>query len=116
MEYPEEHTFYAFSSGSNVNPVLMAVIEDIPEYGPRTIFQTVTRILRSVSLKLNLEDDGHITDGSVEIIGDGSDEDEDVMMDSDDEVAGISARATSSSFSLAPIQRLDHPAPSASVL
>jgi hypothetical protein len=105
MEYPEEHTFYAFSSGTDVNPAVMEVIEEIPDYGSRTIFQTVARIIRTVSSKLNLEDDGHMTDGSVELVDDGTDEDEDAMMYSDDELPGLSSRTASSSLNLAPIQR-----------
>jgi hypothetical protein len=103
-EYPEEHTFYAFSSGTDTNPVILKVIDEIPEYGSRTIFQTVTRVLRSLASELKLEDDGHMTDDSVEMADDGTDEDEGALLDTDDEGFGLSIRKASSLVDLASLQ------------
>jgi hypothetical protein len=60
-------------------------------------------VLRSTASKLKLEDDGNVTDGSVELVDEGTD-DEDALMYSDDEVPGLPARASTATLNLSSIQ------------
>jgi hypothetical protein len=52
---------------------------------------------------LKLEDDGNVTDDSVELVDEGTD-DEDALMYSDDEVPGLPARASTATLNLSSIQ------------
>jgi hypothetical protein len=105
-EYPEEHTFYAFSSSTHPNEAVMTAIQEISEQGSRTIFQTVTRLLRIIASALHLIEaqDGNTTDGSANDMDDGSDDDQ-ALLDSDNEGFGIPTKTRASSLNLPAIQQ-----------
>lgn len=61
-EYPDHHTFYAFSTDSDPPPYISQVIEDVASGKSRTIRKTLEDLLSSIQKASREDDDGETED------------------------------------------------------